>query len=86
MKKLFLIVALGICLINCKAFAKSLDERIASVENRYEQRIEKIDTMRGREERKEVLKRHAREDADLKIQHLKDLDAVKASRKSKKAE
>ena len=85
MKKLFLIVALGICLLHCSAFAKTLDERIANVETKYEQRVNKIDTMRAKDARKEVLKRHAREDADLKIQHLKDLDTIKSTKREKKA-
>ena len=83
MKKLMSLVVVALCLIHCSAYAKTLDERIANVETRYEQRINKINTMRAKEERKEVLKKHAREDADLKIKHLKDLDAVKVAKVTK---
>lgn len=85
MKKLLSLIAIVAVMFAFSANAKTLEERIANVETRYEQRLDKINTMRGTETRKEVLKKHAREDADLKIQHLKDLDAVKTARKSKKS-
>lgn len=85
MKKLLSLIAIVAVMFAFSANAKTLEERIANVETRYEQRLDKINTMRGTETRKEVLKKHAREDADLKIQHLKDLDAVKTVRKSKKS-
>lgn len=77
MKKLLSLIVLSVCFFNCSAFAASLDERIAKVETRYEQKIQKIDASRYKAERKEVLKKHAKQDADLKIQHLKDLAALK---------
>ena len=85
MKKLLSLVVVSMCFINCVAFAASLDERIAKVETRYEQRIQKIDASRYKTERKEVLKKHAKQDADLKIQHLKDLDALKVKKSPKKS-
>ena len=84
MKKLLSLVVVSMCFVNCVAFAASLDERIAKVETRYEQKIQKIDTSRYKAERKDVLKKHARQDADLKIQHLKDLDALKVKKSPKK--
>ena len=85
MKKL-LILTILFSVWNSTAFALTLDERIAKVENRYEQKVQKIDNSRYKAERKEVLKKHAKQDADLKIQHLKDLDALKKPiKKSKKS-
>ena len=85
MKKILTVLAVVLTFVAFNTNAKTLEEKIANVETRYEQRLVKIDTMRGKETRKEILKKHAREYADLKIQHLKDLDAVKTSRKSKKS-
>lgn len=85
MKKLFSSILVVMCFIHCSAFALTLDQRIEKVEARYEQRVEKINTMRGKDARKEILKKHARENADLKIQHLKDLDALKAKKSAKKS-
>lgn len=85
MKKILTVLAVVLTFVAFNANAKTLEERIANVETRYEQRLNKIDTMRGTDARKEVLRKHAKEDADLKIQHLKDLDAVKTVRKSKKS-
>lgn len=84
MKKLLSLVVLSVCFFNCSAFAASLDERIAKVETRYEQRVQKIDASRYKTERKEMLKKHAKQDADLKIQHLKDLDTLKTKKSPKK--
>lgn len=84
MKKLLSLVVISMCFVNCVAFAASLDERIAKVETKYEQKVQKIDASRYKDERKEVLKKHARQDADLKIQHLKDLDALKVKKSPKK--
>lgn len=83
MKTLTSLFTIAAILVAFNVNAKTLEERIANIETRYEQRLDKIDTMRGTDARKEVLRKHAREDADLKIQHLKDLDAVKTVRKSK---
>lgn len=85
MKKLLSLIAIVAVMFTFSVNAKTLEERINSVETKYEQRIEKINTMRGSDARKEILRKHAREDADLKIQHLKDLEKVKTVRKSKKA-
>ena len=84
MKKLLSLVVVSMCFVNCVAFAASLDEKIAKVETRYEQKIQKIDASHYKVERKDVLKKHARQDADLKIQHLKDLDALKVKKSPKK--
>ena len=83
MKTLTSLLTIAAILVAFNVNAKTLEERIANIETRYEQRLDKIDTMRGTDARKEVLRKHAREDADLKIKHLKDLDAVKTVRKSK---
>jgi uncharacterized membrane protein YhiD involved in acid resistance len=76
MKKFLSIVALGFLFIN-SAYAATLEDRIAKVETRYEQRVQKIDASRYKAERKEVLKKHAKQNAELKIQQLKDLDNLK---------
>lgn len=85
MKKLLSLIAVVAVMFAFSANAKTLEERINSVETKYEQRIEKINTMRGSDTRKEILRKHAREDADLKIKHLKDLEQIRTVRKSKKA-
>ena len=85
MKKLLSLIAIVAVMFAFSANAKTLEERINSVETKYEQRIEKINTMRGSDARKEILRKHAREDADLKIKHLKDLEQIRTVRKSKKA-
>lgn len=76
MKKFLSIVALSFLFIN-SAYAATLEDKIAKVETRYEQRVQKIDASRYKEERKEVLKKHAKQNAELKIQQLKDLDNLK---------
>lgn len=83
MKTLTSLLTIAAILVAFNVNAKTLEERIANIETKYEQRLDKIDTMRAKDERKEVLRKHAREDADLKIQHLKDLDAIKVARKTK---
>ena len=78
MKKLLTIVALFTIFFTTTANAITLDERIAKIEARYEKRIEQIDNMkRAKSERKEVLKTHARQNADLQIKQVKDLEALK---------
>ena len=84
MKKLLSLVIVSMCFVNCVAYAATLDERIAKVEAKYEQKVQKIDNSRYKTERKEMLKKHAKEDADLKIQHLKDLDTLKVKKSPKK--
>ena len=76
MKKFLSIVTLSFLFIN-SAYAATLEDRIAKVEARYEQRVQKIDNSRYKAERKEVLKKHAKQNAELKIQQLKDLDNLK---------
>lgn len=76
MKKFLSIVALSFLFIN-SAYAATLEDRIAKVETNYEQRVQKIDASRYKAERKEVLKKHAKQNAELKIQQLKDLDNLK---------
>lgn len=76
MKKFLSIVALSFLFIN-SAYAATLEDKIAKVETRYEQRVQKIDASRYKAERKEVLKKHAKQNAELKIQQLKDLDNLK---------
>ena len=76
MKKFLSIVALSFLFIN-SAYAATLEDKIAKVETRYEQRVQKIDASRYKAERKEILKKHAKQNADLKIQQLKDLDNLK---------
>ena len=70
------IVALSFLFIN-SAYAATLEDKIAKVETNYEQRVQKIDASRYKAERKEVLKKHAKQNAELKIQQLKDLDNLK---------
>lgn len=76
MKKFLSIVALSFLFIN-SAYAATLEDRIAKVETKYEQRVQKIDASHYKAERKEVLKKHAKQNAELKIQQLKDLDNLK---------
>lgn len=76
MKKFLYILALSFLFIN-SAYAATLEDKIAKVETNYEQRVQKIDASRYKTERKEVLKRHAKQNAELKIQQLKDLDNLK---------
>lgn len=90
MKKFLSILALSFLFIN-SAYAATLEDKIAKVETRYEQRVQKIDASRYKAERKEVLKKHAKQNAELKIQQLKDLDnlktksAKKSTKRAKKA-
>lgn len=78
MKKLLSIVTLFAIFFTTTANAITLDERIAKIEARYEKRIEQIDNMkRAKPERKEVLKKHARQNADLQIDQAKDLEELK---------
>lgn len=84
MNKLLIVLTMVASVISYTAFAATLDERIAKVETKYEQRIQKIDNCRYTEERKELLKKHARENTDLKIKQMKELDSLKkATKKSK---
>ena len=76
MKKFLSIVALSFLFIN-SAYAATLEDKIAKVETNYEQRVQKIDASRYKAERKEILKKHAKQNAELKIQQLKDLDNLK---------
>lgn len=90
MKKFLSIIALSF-LFNNSAYAATLEDKIAKVETRYEQRVQKIDASRYKAERKEVLKKHAKQNAELRIQQLKDLDnlknksVMKSTKRAKKA-
>ena len=59
MKKLLILTAVCLSFIANNAYAASLDERIAKVEARYTERVQKIDKSRYSDERKVVLKEHA---------------------------
>lgn len=84
MKKLFFVLTVIASLFASNAYAASLEERIAKVEAKFEQKIQKIDTSRYTEERKSLLKEHARQNADLKIKQMKELDSLKKASPKKK--
>lgn len=84
MKKLFFVLTVIASLFASNTYAASLEERIAKVEAKYEQRIQKIDNCRYTEERKSLLKEHARQNADLKIKQMKELDSLKKASPKKK--
>lgn len=84
MKKLIFALSFISCLFASVANAATLEERIAKVEAKYEQRIEKIEKSRYVDERKALLKEHARQNADLKIKQMKDLDNLKQELKKQK--
>ena len=82
MKKLLTIVALFTIFFTTSANAITLDEKIAKIETKYEKRIVQIDNMkRANQERKDVLKVHARQNADLQIQQAKDLEELNTKSK-----
>lgn len=79
------VIAVVACNINSSKAALSLDAKIAKVETAYEVRVQKIDAAkRGTAEKKAMLKKHARQNADLKIAQLKELDTLKTVKKVKK--
>lgn len=81
MKKLLALVAVCLTFAACNAYAASLDERIAKVEAKYEQRMKKIDSSRYTDARKVILKEHASQNKELKIKQMKELAALKSSPK-----
>ena len=82
MKKLLTIVALFTIFFTTTASAITLDEKIAKINARYEKRIIQIDNMkRAKQERKDMLKEHAKQNADLQIQQAKDLEELKTKSK-----
>ncbi|MBR6515447.1 MAG: hypothetical protein IKT40_01185 [Bacilli bacterium] len=82
MKKLLTIVALFTIFFTTTANAITLDEKIAKINARYEKRIIQIDNMkRAKQERKDMLKEHAKQNADLQIQQAKDLEELKTKSK-----
>ena len=84
MKKLFFVLTVIASLFASNVYAASLEERIAKVEAKFEQRIQKIDMSRYTEERKSLLKEHAKQNADLKIKQMKELDSLKKASPKKK--
>lgn len=86
MKKLFTLIAFVACVCAFNANAITLEEKLAKVETSYTKRIDKIDSMkRASAEKKEILKKHAKENYDLKVKQTKELDKlnkpVKVSKK-----
>ena len=79
MKKLLTIVTLSLVFITNSAFCATLDERIAKVETKYEQKVKKIAKSRYTNERKEVLTEHAKQNKDLKIKQMRELASLKSS-------
>lgn len=85
MKKLFAIVSVFCVFFSLVANAATLNDKIAKVETNYEKRIVRIDNMkRATEARKDMLKEHARQTADLKIKQLKELETLKTVKKETK--
>ena len=77
MKKLLILTAVCLSFVACTAHSASLDERIAKVEAKYEQKLQKIDNSRYTDARKSMLKQHAEQNKDLKIKQMKELDSLK---------
>lgn len=77
MKKLLTLVALCSVFFAFNAQSATLDERIAKVEAKYEQKLQKIDNSRYTDARKSILKQHAEQNKDLKIKQMKELDSLK---------
>ena len=84
MKKLLFVLTMICSLFASSVFAATIDERIAKIETKLEQRIEKINKSRYTTERKEMLKKHAKESSDLKIKQMKELNSIKKVKKSPK--
>lgn len=78
MKKLLIALSMIASVLSASsAFCATLDERIAKVESKYEQKLQKIDNSRYTDARKSVLKKHAEENKNLKIKQMKELDKLK---------
>lgn len=81
MKKLLILSAVCLSFVACNAFSATLDERIAKVETRYTEKVQKIDNSRYSDARKAVMKEHASQNKELKIKQMKELAALKSSPK-----
>ena len=82
MKKLFTLIAFVACVCAFNANAITLEEKLAKVEMSYTKRIDSIDNMkRASVEKKKILKKHAKENYDLKIKQTKELDKLYTSTK-----
>lgn len=81
MKKLLILTAVCLSFAACNTYAASLDEKIAKVEAKYTEKMQKIDNSRYSDARKVVLKEHASQNRDLKIKQMKELAALKSSPK-----
>lgn len=79
MKKLLALVAVCLTFVACNAYSATLDERIAKVEAKYEQRLKKIDNSRYTDARKSMLKEHATQIKNLKVKQMKELATLKKS-------
>lgn len=79
MKKLLALVAVCLTFVACNAYSATLDERIAKVEAKYEQRLKKIDSSRYTDARKSMLKEHATQTKNLKVKQMKELATLKKS-------
>lgn len=85
MKKLFALVSVFCVFFSLVANAATLDDKVAKVKANYEKRVVQIDNMkRATVARKEMLKEHARQNADLKIKQLKELETLKTVKKETK--
>lgn len=83
MKKFLSLLTL-LTFIVSNANAITLEEKIAKVDASYNKRIEKIDSMkRATNEKKVVLKKHAKQNRDLKVEQVKELDSLTKSSKKK---
>ena len=84
MKKFLSLLALLTLLVS-NANALTLEEKLAKVDVSYNKRIEKIDSMkRATAEKKNILKKHAQQNRDLKKEQVKELDSYSQSRKTTK--
>lgn len=84
MKKFLSLLALLTLLVS-NANALTLEEKLAKVDVSYTKRIEKIENMkRATAEKKDILKKHAQQNRDLKKEQVKELDSYSQSRKTTK--
>mgnify|MGYP003438553733 CR=1 FL=1 len=85
MTKFKFFLTLIACLVAFNANALTLEEKISKAEMSYNNRIEKIDTMkRASEAKKSLLKLHAKQNFDVKVKQIKDLDKLYTKEKSDK--
>lgn len=81
MKNFLRIFAICLAFSTFNAHSATLEQRIEKVEAKYEQKIKKLDNSRYTEERKTILKQHAKQNKDLKIKQMKELALLKTSPK-----